>query len=132
MVQCALGGGSLPWDAVKTQIVKTDPELIKIIEAMFIVRPRGGGVRMGPQFGDRHGDIIAPFRFEGVNRKTKEKVVLVIEESEDFQFTGRFKFTLEWPEKADQPGTGQPAIKPADKTPAVVQPSTPTSKDAPR
>ena len=102
MVQVALGGGSLPWDAVKAQIVKTDPELIKIIEATFIVSPLGGGVRMGPHFGDRHGDIISPFRFEAVNRKSKEKIVLVIEESDDFQFTDRFKFTLERAKKADQ------------------------------
>jgi len=135
MVQLALGGGSLPWDAVKAQIVKTDPELIKIIEATFIVSPQGGGVRMGPQFGDRHGDIIAPFRFEAVNRKTKEKVILVIQESDDFQFTDRFKFTLEWPEKAyqaEQPGAGHPASKPANKAPAEVQPPTSTSKDGPR
>jgi hypothetical protein len=33
---------------------------------------------------------------------------------------------------AEQPGAGQPATQPADKVPAEVQPSTPTSKDAPR
>lgn len=32
----------------------------------------------------------------------------------------------------EQPGAGEPAAKPADKTPAEVQPSTPTSKVAPR
>jgi hypothetical protein len=35
-------------------------------------------------------------------------------------------------EQSEQPGAGQPATKPADKVPAEVQPSTPTSKDIPR
>jgi hypothetical protein len=34
--------------------------------------------------------------------------------------------------KAEQPGAGQPATKPADKVPAKAQPSNPTSKDGPR
>ena len=33
--------------------------------------------------------------------------------------------------KAEQPGPAQPGTQPADKAPAEVQPSTPTSKDAP-
>ena len=36
------------------------------------------------------------------------------------------------PKKGEQPGAGQPATQPADKNPVKVQPSTPTSKDAPR
>jgi len=35
------------------------------------------------------------------NQKTKEEVVLVIEESDDFEYTGQFKFTSEWPQKAE-------------------------------
>jgi len=34
--------------------------------------------------------------------------------------------------EAEQPGAAQPATQPADKPPAKDQPSTPTSKDAPR
>jgi hypothetical protein len=34
--------------------------------------------------------------------------------------------------QVEQPGAGRPATKPADKEPAEVQPSTPTSKDVPR
>ena len=34
--------------------------------------------------------------------------------------------------KAEQPGAGQPATQPADKSPVKDQPSTPTSKDTPR
>lgn len=126
MVQVALAGGSIAWDDAKAKIGKTDPELIKIIEASVIVSPSGGGVRLGPHFGDRQGERIAPFRFEVVNRKTKEQCVLVIEESDDFEFTGRFKFTWEWSQKAGQAepaGADQPATKPEDKAPAVVQPS---------
>lgn len=135
LVQVALAGGSIAWEDVRAKIEKTDPELIKIIERTFIVSRVGGGVRLGPHFGDRQGERIAPFRFEVVNRKTKEKCVLVIEESDDFEFTGRFKFTWEWPQKADQAeqaGADQPATEPADKAPVKDQPSPPTLKDAPR
>ena len=40
--------------------------------------------------------------------------------------------TLEAKEPAEQPDPAQPTTKPADKVPAKIQPSTPTSKDAPR
>lgn len=126
MMQVALGGGSIGWDSVKAKLEKTDPDLIKIIEATFIVSPSGGGVRLGPNWGERHGDRIAPFRFEVVNRKTQKQCVLVIEESDDFEFTGRFKFTWEWSQKADQaeqPGVSQSATKTADKSPVEGQPS---------
>jgi hypothetical protein len=38
----------------------------------------------------------------------------------------------DWTKKAQPAGAGQPATKPADKPPVKDQPSTPTSKDAPR
>ncbi len=47
----------------------------------------------------------------------------------------RLKLSLlhsEKPQEAEQPGAGQPVPKPANKTPAEVQPPTPTSKDSPR
>jgi hypothetical protein len=92
-VQVAHAGGSISWEDVKPRIAKSDPELVKIIERSFIVNKVGGGVRLGPQFGERQGERIAPYEFGAENRKTKAKCVLVIEESEDYEFTGRFKFT---------------------------------------
>lgn len=95
VVGCAgitLAGGSIGWVDVKAKIERTDPELVKIIERDFNVDSSGGGVRLGPQFGDRQGERIPPFRFGAMNRKSKERCVLVIEESDDYEFTGRFKF----------------------------------------
>ena len=92
-VQLAFAGGSISWEDVKIRIAKSDPELVKIIERSFVVNRVGGGVRLGPHFGERQGERIAPYEFGAENRKTKEKCVLVIEESDDFEFTGRFKFT---------------------------------------
>ena len=93
-VQCALAGGSIGWDEVKSRISKSDPELVKVIETAFVVEKSGGAVRLGPQFGERQGERIAPYEFGAEERKTKAKRVLVIEESEDYEFTGRFKFTV--------------------------------------
>ncbi|MCX6874805.1 MAG: hypothetical protein NTW21_13505 [Verrucomicrobia bacterium] len=92
-VQVAFAGGSISWDDVKPRLAKSDPELVKIIERSFVVNKVGGGVRLGPQFGERQGERIAPYEFGAAHRKTKAKCVLVIEESEDHEFTGRFKFT---------------------------------------
>lgn len=92
-VQVALAGGSISWEDVKPRLAKRDPELVRIIERSFVVNKVGVGVRLGPQFGARQGERIAPYEFGAENRKTKAKCVLVIEESEDYEFTGRFKFT---------------------------------------
>ena len=94
LVQCALAGGSISWDDVKSRISKSDPELAMVIEKSFIVAGSGSAVRLGRQFGERQGERIAPYEFGAENRKTKEKCVLVIEESEDYEFTGRFRFTM--------------------------------------
>lgn len=90
--QSALAGGSISWDDVKSRIVKSDPELVKMIEHSFIVNRSGGGVRLGPSFGERQGERIAPYEFGAEDRRSKEKCILVIEESEDYEYTGRFKF----------------------------------------
>ena len=118
-IHSALAGGSISWVDVKPKIAKTDAELVKIIERDFDVDVSGGGVRLGPQFGERQGERISPFRFGALNRKTKERCELVIEESDDFWFTGRFKFVVvhaDNPNQAEQSGTGQPATR------AVVEP----------
>ncbi len=91
-MQSALAGGSISWDDVKSRIVKSDPELVKMIEHSFIVNRSGGGVRLGPSFGERQGERIAPYEFGAEDRRSKEKCILVIEESEDYEYTGRFKF----------------------------------------
>jgi len=105
-IQITLAGGSISWEDVKPQIAKSDPELVKIIERSFVVNRVGGGVRLGPQFGERQGERIAPYEFGAENRKTKERCVLVIEESEDFEFTKRFKFTQK-PEMRPEIKTGK-------------------------
>jgi hypothetical protein len=91
-VQSAMAGGSISWEDVKSKIAKSDPEIVKVIENTFTVNQSGGGRRLGPHFGDRQGERISPFEFGAVEKKTKDKCRLVIEESEDYQFTGRFKF----------------------------------------
>lgn len=118
-VQCALAGGSISWDDVKSRITKSDPELVKMIEHSFMVNKSGGGVRLGPFFGERQGERISPYEFGAEDRKTKEKCILVIEESEDYEFTGRFKFVKEPAEnlkqETQQDGGGQPATRPESK-----------------
>ncbi len=91
-VQCALAGGSISWDDVKSRIAKSDPELVKIIEKSFAMDRVGVGLRLGQHFGERQGERIAPYEFGAVDKKNKVKCLLVIEESEDYEFTGRFKF----------------------------------------
>ncbi len=91
-VQSAMAGGSISWEDVKTRIAKSDPGLVKIIENAFIVDRSGGGVRLGRDFGERQGERIAPYEFGAEEKRTKIRCVLVIEESEDYEFTGRFKF----------------------------------------
>lgn len=56
----AFAGGSIRWEDVKARISKTDPELVKVIETSFVIEGNGGGVRFGPQFGDRQGERISP------------------------------------------------------------------------
>lgn len=100
--QAAFAGGSIGWEEVKTRIAKSDPELVKVIERSFAVNPIGGAARLGPSFGERQGERIAPYQFSAVNRKTQAKCNLVIEESEDYEFTGRFKFSANIEDK-DKP-----------------------------
>jgi hypothetical protein len=118
-VQSAIAGGSISWENVKSRIAKSDPELVKIIENSFNVNRSGGAVRLGPHFGERHGERIAPYEFGAADKKTGGKCVLVIEESEDYEFTGRFKFVkqdVEHEPHAEQAGTGQPATRPESKS----------------
>jgi len=89
----AQAGGSIGWDDVRGRIAKTDPDLIKIIDAAFDVNKSGGGVRLGHQFGDRVGERIPPYDFDAVRKTTGEKYNLIIDQSDDFEFTGRYKFT---------------------------------------
>jgi hypothetical protein len=118
LIQFTFAWGSIDWVEVKSRVVKTDPKLVEIIDRSFIVNPGGSGVRLGPHFGERQGERIAPYTFYAENRKTKEEVVLVIEESDDFEYTGRFKFTWERPQKtdqADQIDTEQHTTRPESK-----------------
>ena len=93
--QSAIAGGSISWDDVKARIAKSDPEIVKVIENTFVVNQSGGGVRLGPHFGERQGERISPYEFGAKEKKTKMLYVLVIRESEDYGFTGRFCFVKE-------------------------------------
>lgn len=86
-------GGSIGWDEVRHQIAKTDPQLVAAIEKNFVVSETGGGVRLGKAFGDRAGERIPPYDFAAVRKGTREHYQLRIEESADFEFTGRYQFT---------------------------------------
>lgn len=93
--QSAVAGGSISWDDVRARIAKSDPEIVKVIENTFVVNQSGGGVRLGPHFGERQGERISPYEFGVEEKKTKIRYVLVIRESEDYEFTGRFCFLKE-------------------------------------
>jgi len=99
-IQCTFAGGSISWEDVKARISKTDPELVTVIEKTFIVERTGGAVRLGPQFGEQHGERIAPYEFRAKNKATKTKHALVIQESTDHEFTGRFSFEIR-PERVE-------------------------------
>lgn len=114
-LQYALAGGSISWEDVKSRILKRDPELVKVIEKSFAVDRSGGAVRLGPQFGERQGERIAPYEFGAEDRRTNGKCVLVIQESDDHEFTGRFKFIRKHEEaknQAGQDGAGQAPTRP--------------------
>jgi hypothetical protein len=91
----AYAGGSIGWDDVKTRISKSDSEIIKIIETNFTVNKGGGALRLGHQFGDRVGERIPPYDFDAIRKATGEKYLLVIDQSDDYAFTGRYKFTCQ-------------------------------------
>lgn len=101
-VQSAMAGGSISWEDVKSKISKSDPGLVKAIENSFIVDRSGGAVRLGSHFGERHGERISPYEFGAEDKKAKLRCILVIEESEDYEFTGRFKFIKKPVEKNKQ------------------------------
>lgn len=88
----AHAGGSIAWDEVRVRISKSDSEIVKFIENNFEVNRVGGGTRLGHQFGERVGERIPPYDFDAVRKSTGEKYHLQISESEDFEFTGRYKF----------------------------------------
>jgi hypothetical protein len=89
----ARAGGSIGWDDVRVRISKTDPELIKIIDTTFDVNKSGGGVRLGNQFGKRVGERIPPYDFDAIRKSTGERYHLKINQSDDYDFTGRYQFT---------------------------------------
>jgi hypothetical protein len=117
IVPSAFAGGSIGWADVKTAISKSDPELVKRIEQHFKVNESGGGVRLGPHFGERQGERIAPYHFGAEDKKTHQRCVLVIQESDDYEYTGRFKFTREDEKEAPQPGEPQDAAQPKKEGP---------------
>lgn len=108
----AFAGGSIGWDDVKARISKSDPELVKRIEQFFEVNESGGAVRLGPHFGERAGERIAPYQFGAEDKKTHQRCVLVIQESDDFDYTGRFKFTREDERQEPQQDKSQGADQP--------------------
>ena len=131
-IHSALAGGSISWDDVKSRIAKSDPEMVKLIEHSFVVNRSGGGVRLGPSFGERQGERIAPYDFGAEDRRTHAKCLLVIEESEDYEFTGRFKFVKkpvdDRNQEREQAGSGQPATRSESKSEGNQNPNPETER----
>ena len=87
-------GGSIGWKDVCASIRKSDPELIKAIEKHFTVAPSGGAVRIGWQVDpERAGERIPPYEFEATRKADSKHCTLKIQESDDFEYTGRYTFT---------------------------------------
>jgi len=101
-------GGSIAWIDVRNRVRQSDPKLINRIEEVFSVNRVGGATRLGHQFGERVGERIPPYEFEAVRKSTGEFYRLVIDQSDDFEFTGRYKFT--WQVFTRKKATGQGAI----------------------
>jgi hypothetical protein len=80
------------------------------------------------QIVDRKEDDKVVFVFEG--GKYKSGWVMISKREGGQQMLDFKNIPPSFP--AEQAGAGQPATKPADKPPLKDQPSTPTSKDAPR
>lgn len=96
----AFAGGSISWEHVKADIAKDDPALVKTLEKHFTIARSGGGMRLGPHFGERAGERIAPYDFEAVHKKDGKACSLKIEESDDYDFTKRYKFLVTWKPEA--------------------------------
>ncbi len=92
-LSAAWAGGSIGWSDVKDRISKSDPELVAVIERAFSVNKVGGAVRLGHHFGERVGERVPPYEFNAVQKSSGKKGRLMIDQSDDFEFTGRFRFT---------------------------------------
>jgi hypothetical protein len=101
----AFGGGSISWSEVVERINRSDPKLIEIIQKNFSVERVGDAVRVGYRVDPEHaGDRIPPYSFMAIQKDGGRKVVLEINQSPDFEFTGRY-FLVCTPIKAEQSAT---------------------------
>jgi len=104
----AFAGGSISWLEVVERIGHTDSNLIKIIQTQFSVDRVGGAVRIGNRADQEHaGERIPPYEFNALQKDTDKKVILTIDQSPDFDFTGRYFFTAT-PMKAEQDAAANP------------------------
>lgn len=83
-------GGSISWDEVKRKISETDAKFVEMIEKHIEIDPDGTGVRLGPHFGEREGERVAPFYFTATGKADGARYMITIDLSPDFEYTGRY------------------------------------------
>jgi hypothetical protein len=88
----AHGEGYIGWDDVRARIAKSDRQLLRVIEKNFIVDAGGSATRLGNDFGEHVGQRVPPYHFDAVRKSNGDHYHLRIDESDDYQFTGRFRF----------------------------------------
>jgi len=88
-------GGSIAWEDVSARISKTDPEIITIISKNFAPDRVGGAVRIGYSVDPEHaGERLPPYDFNVTRKSDLKRYTLQITESSDFQYSGRYVFTV--------------------------------------
>jgi len=91
----SFAGGSISWDEVASRISKTDPVIVACIREHFVADRVGGAVRIGFRVDPEHaGERIPPYDFGATRKSDSMRCRLQIRESEDFEFTGRYVFTV--------------------------------------
>jgi hypothetical protein len=89
----AFAGGSIAWSEAAARISRSDPNLVQIITKNFSVQRVGGATRIGSRVDpERAGERVPPYDFNAVRRDTGKEVILKIDQSPDFDFTGRYFF----------------------------------------
>ena len=93
LLGAAHGMGTIAWGDIRARIARSDPELLRLIEKNFTVDPMGVALKLGPAFGKSAGQSVPPYDFDAVRKSTGDRYNLQIQESDDYEFTGRFRFT---------------------------------------
>lgn len=85
LVSFATAGGSLSWVEVSQRLAKDCPELLKVIDQCFDVKPVGGAARLGPRSIDviegraGTGSRVPPYEFDCKVKGSTDSYPLCIE-----------------------------------------------------